>query len=93
MIIHVHAHYTTSPPALQGYRGLQMATLNRSTVKAPKISDEEIAVSLQQHWEHMRDSDWLSQQERDKILYANVLRIFPRLGERVGSAVGSGATS
>lgn len=53
MIIDVHAHYTTSPAALQAYRGLQMSTLNRPQLSAPKISDEEITQSLQGHWEHM----------------------------------------
>ena len=46
MIIDVHGHYTTSPPALGAWRDRQIAALgNRSetpTVATLKISDDEL---------------------------------------------------
>lgn len=54
MIIDTHAHYTTAPPQLDAYRARQLGSMNRPSLgKAPKISDDEIVVSLEGHLKRM----------------------------------------
>jgi 4-oxalmesaconate hydratase len=53
MVIDVHAHYTTAPDKLWAYRGSQTSSLNRPSPARLKISDDEIAESLQGHFREM----------------------------------------
>jgi len=51
LIIDVHGHYTTAPPALGAWRDLQMAALKDPSIvadpKALKISDDEIRETIE----------------------------------------------
>lgn len=47
MIIDVHGHYTTVPPALRVFRALQISNMGRPTKPAVSISDDEIRASLE----------------------------------------------
>ncbi len=47
MIVDVHGHYTTSPPALQAYRGGQIAQLNDPRKGSVNISDEDIRRTIE----------------------------------------------
>lgn len=56
MIIDAHTHYTTAPPELQAYRGQQIQNLAKPVRARLKVSDEEIARSMQGQLKRMQDS-------------------------------------
>jgi 4-oxalmesaconate hydratase len=49
MIIDCHGHYTTAPPALQVFRDAQLQATASSVPTAPRISDDEIRASIEEH--------------------------------------------
>lgn len=54
MVIDIHAHWTTAPAELGAFRAKQLATLNKpDTVPAPRISDDQLRGSVQDHLEQM----------------------------------------
>ena len=55
MIVDVHVHYTQSPPQLDAFRGWQISRRNKPVKKQLKVSDEQIAQSLQSNIRQMQD--------------------------------------
>jgi 4-oxalmesaconate hydratase len=47
MIIDVHGHYTTAPPALDAYRGRQLARLNQAAQTRLVLPPDAVAASLE----------------------------------------------
>jgi 4-oxalmesaconate hydratase len=56
MIIDCHAHYTTAPAELPGYRGRQIIDQARPARAKLQISDEQLAQSMQGQFERMAGS-------------------------------------
>ena len=48
MIIDAHAHYTTTPPGVRAYCGLQISQLGAPAKGRMSVSDDEIRMSLEQ---------------------------------------------
>ena len=55
MRIGIHGHYTTAPPQLDAFRGRQITDINKPRKRPVKISDDEIAQSLQANFRAMDD--------------------------------------
>jgi 4-oxalmesaconate hydratase len=60
MIIDCHGHYTTAPPALEAWRGRQVAALTDPAVTPPtpgelRISDEELRETVESHQLRLMD--------------------------------------
>jgi 4-oxalmesaconate hydratase len=55
MIVDVHVHYTQAPPQLDAFRGWQISRRNKPVKKQLKVSDEQIAQSLQKNIKQMED--------------------------------------